>query len=126
MGVEYVEDATGRDGGELKSGRAYASRLVVLSAGAFGSPAILERSGIGASEVLKNNGVEQLVDLPGVGENYIGKRLHSASCSKSTNFADHTLMRYTYLASDDAETMDGVFRGNEEYLARKLSVLQIC
>jgi alcohol oxidase len=49
-----------------------ASKLVVVSAGAFGSPIILERSGIGAEAVLKRCGIEQLVDLPGVGENYQG------------------------------------------------------
>jgi len=49
-----------------------ASKLVVVSAGAFGSPAILERSGIGAEAVLKRCGVEQLVELPGVGENFQG------------------------------------------------------
>ena len=51
---------------------ARASRLVVLSAGAFGSPAILERSGIGSKDVLTKNNIRQLVDLPGVGEHYMG------------------------------------------------------
>ena len=50
----------------------HATTLVVLSAGTFGSPAILERSGIGSKDVLERNGIEQLVDLPGVGENYSG------------------------------------------------------
>lgn len=31
------------------------------------------RSGIGASEILKKNDIAQLVDLPGVGENYNGQ-----------------------------------------------------
>lgn len=44
----------------------------MLSAGSLGSPAILERSGIGAKSVLEKNGVKQIVDLPGVGENYQG------------------------------------------------------
>jgi alcohol oxidase len=51
---------------------ALASRLVVLSGGAFGSPAILERSGIGSKDVLSKNNIQQLVDLPGVGEHYMG------------------------------------------------------
>ena len=50
-----------------------ATRLVVLSAGSFGSPGILERSGIGAKGVLDSVGVKQRVDLPGVGENYQGR-----------------------------------------------------
>lgn len=53
--------------------QAFASRLVVLSAGTFGSVAILERSGIGAKGVLSKIGVQQVVDLPGVGENYNGE-----------------------------------------------------
>ena len=51
---------------------AQASRLVVLSAGTFGSPSVLERSGIGLKDVLTRNHVQQLVDLPGVGEHYMG------------------------------------------------------
>ena len=50
-----------------------ARKLVVISAGTFGSPGILERSGIGARNVLDRAGVPQLVDLPGVGEHYQGQ-----------------------------------------------------
>ena len=49
------------------------TKLILVSAGAFGSPGILERSGIGAKDVLEQVGVKQRVDLPGVGENYQGK-----------------------------------------------------
>ena len=48
------------------------TKLVVISAGALGTPGILERSGIGGKEVLEGVGVKQRVDLPGVGENYQG------------------------------------------------------
>jgi len=72
VGIEYVSDTVGRKGGTTTPIVARASRLVVISAGAFGSPAILERSGIGAKSVLEKNGVKQRVDLPGVGENYMG------------------------------------------------------
>ena len=48
------------------------TKLVLISAGAFGSPCILERSGIGAKDVLERVGVKQRVDLPGVGKNYQG------------------------------------------------------
>lgn len=53
-----------------KDGRkifAKASREVILCAGAFGSPQILELSGIGRREVLDNAGVRCVLDLPGVG-----------------------------------------------------------
>jgi len=72
VGIEYVSDTVGRKGGATTPIIARASRLVVISAGAFGSPAILERSGIGAKSVLEKNGIKQRVDLPGVGENYMG------------------------------------------------------
>jgi choline dehydrogenase len=44
-------------------------REVVLSAGAIGSPAILQRSGIGPARVLAPLGIPLVIDLPGVGAN---------------------------------------------------------
>lgn len=49
--------------------RAEASGEIVLSAGSFGSPAILERSGIGNGERLQGLGIETKAHLPGIGEN---------------------------------------------------------
>lgn len=49
--------------------RAKARGEVVLSAGAVASPGILERSGIGRSDVLRANGIAVVAELPGVGEN---------------------------------------------------------
>ncbi|WP_368518027.1 GMC family oxidoreductase [Rhizobium sp.] len=46
-----------------------ARREVVLSAGAIGSPQILQLSGIGPAGLLKRHGIEVVHDLPGVGEN---------------------------------------------------------
>ena len=42
---------------------------VVLSAGSIGSPHILQLSGIGKADTLAKAGIEQLHELPGVGEN---------------------------------------------------------
>jgi alcohol oxidase len=94
VGVEYVETPG------VHKAVAKASRLVVISAGALGSPMILQRSGIGGAELLSKHGVSQLVDLPGVGENYI----------------DHNVIFVPYSLSDDAETLDIVFRGDEDTL----------
>ena len=47
--------------------------MVVVSGGAFGSPAILERSGIGAKSVLEKLNIPIQVDLEGVGHDYQGK-----------------------------------------------------
>ena len=60
-GVE-VEDSAGEV-------RVIKANLVVLSAGALMSPAILVRSGIGAKSLVKSLGVELVADMPGVGEN---------------------------------------------------------
>ena len=46
-----------------------ASKEVILSSGAFGSPQILLRSGIGPENEITKHGIEHLVDLPGVGKN---------------------------------------------------------
>ena len=46
-----------------------ATKEVLLCSGAFGSPQILLRSGIGPSEEILKHGIEHKVDLPGVGKN---------------------------------------------------------
>lgn len=46
-----------------------ATAEVILSAGAIGSPQILQLSGIGPAGLLKRHGVDVAQDLPGVGEN---------------------------------------------------------
>jgi choline dehydrogenase len=49
--------------------REYHADLVVLSGGAYGSPEVLLRSGIGPADELRRLGVENRIDLPGVGKN---------------------------------------------------------
>ena len=55
------------DGQQLVT--ATATREVALSAGSIGSAQILQLSGIGAANSLKQNGVDVMHDLPGVGAN---------------------------------------------------------
>ncbi|PPQ91713.1 hypothetical protein CVT25_012854 [Psilocybe cyanescens] len=98
VGIEYVEEVSGRKGGPITPIVARAKHLVVIAAGTLGSSAILERSGIGGKAVLEKAGIQTVVDLPGVGENYM----------------DHNLMFLQFKATPDADTMDGIFRGDEE------------
>lgn len=65
-GIEFLASHTN------KSSRKYnvwARKSVIVSAGSLASAPILERSGIGRRDVLGAAGINQLVDLPGVGAN---------------------------------------------------------
>ncbi len=47
----------------------HAKGEVILSAGAIGSPQILQLSGIGSASLLKSHGIDVVQDIPSVGEN---------------------------------------------------------
>jgi len=47
----------------------HAAREVIVSSGAIASPQLLQRSGIGPGQWLKDAGVTEILDLPGVGNN---------------------------------------------------------
>ncbi|KAG2037023.1 GMC oxidoreductase-domain-containing protein [Suillus americanus] len=95
VGVEFASDPVSFPDADQSLSIVRASKLVIVSSGTFGSPTILERSGIGAEAVLKRCGIEQLVNLPGVGENY----------------QDHNNAFVPYLAADEVVTMDALWRG---------------
>lgn len=68
-----------------------ATKEVVLAAGAFGSPMLLQRSGVGPRALLESAGIEVQVDLPGVGQNF---QDHAAtlllySCRTLPKFRDY-------------------------------------
>ncbi|KAH7304051.1 GMC oxidoreductase-domain-containing protein [Stachybotrys elegans] len=76
-----------------------ARKTVVLTAGAMGSPLILERSGVGNPDIIKRSGIELVADLPAVGENY----------------DDHHMMIYAYKSNlEPNETLDGVISGRSK------------
>ncbi|RYP13406.1 hypothetical protein DL767_010764 [Monosporascus sp. MG133] len=73
-----------------------ARKLVILSSGTLGTPPILERSGIGNPDILKQAGVVPIVELPGVGHDY----------------QDHNISIYGYHADLPPEaTTDGIHSG---------------
>lgn len=61
-GVEYIRNK--------KTAKAYVKGEVIITAGTFGTPQILMRSGIGHETDLKKLNIKPLVNLPGVGKNY--------------------------------------------------------
>ena len=66
---------------------------VILCAGAIGSVQILQRSGIGPREVLREAGVQTLIDRPGVGQ----------------NLQDHLQLRAIYKITG-AKTLNQIYR----------------
>jgi choline dehydrogenase len=68
--VSSVAIEGGRASGvRLVDGTLISAELVVLSAGVYGSPPILLRSGLGPASHLRELGIEVMADLPGVGAN---------------------------------------------------------
>ncbi|KAI9434105.1 alcohol oxidase-like protein [Lactarius indigo] len=96
-GVAYALNPLFHPDGPRDTHTVRGTKLVIVSSGSFGSPGILERSGIGAKDVLERVGVKQRVNLPGVGENY----------------QDHNILFFEYFAADGAQTMDAIFRNEE-------------
>ena len=80
----------------LKNGRTVevgARREVILSAGAIGSPHLMQVSGLGPAGLLRDHHVPVAVDLPGVGE----------------NLQDHLQLRTVYRVSG-ARTVNTLYR----------------
>ncbi|KAF8419524.1 GMC oxidoreductase-domain-containing protein [Tirmania nivea] len=75
-----------------------ARSMVVLTAGTVNTSQLLERSGIGSSQILRKANVDCLVDLPGVGENL---QDHISSGSYFYRFDKDTLMNYNDYLRDD-------------------------
>jgi len=73
------------------SGETLEGDAVILAAGAYASPALLLRSGVGPADDLRAFGVGVVVDLPGVGE----------------NLADHPLLGLRYDAAAPADGLPG-------------------
>jgi alcohol oxidase len=74
---------------------------VIVTAGALGTPQILERSGVGNPEILKKLKIPVVSNVPGVGENY----------------QDHHLLLHPYKSSlGSEETLDCILSGRKDFV----------
>ncbi|KAJ1301251.1 hypothetical protein OPQ81_003659 [Rhizoctonia solani] len=99
-GVEVVADKDTEEGADQTPYIIKARKLVVVSAGALGSPVVLQRSGVGEAERLKKLGINVVSDLP-VGSTY----------------EDHNLSLHPYHVADDTETIDPILDQDPAILA---------
>lgn len=94
--IQYIHN------GEAKT--ASVSKEIILAAGVFQSPKILELSGIGNAELLPRHGIGVIEDLPGVGE----------------NLQDHLISYTAFRAADSIETKDSLIRQEPEALQESM------
>ncbi|KAL2844537.1 glucose-methanol-choline oxidoreductase-like protein [Aspergillus pseudoustus] len=103
-GVQYVK-------GEASS-TITARRGVILAAGVFNSPKILELSGIGSRALLEKHNIATIVDNPNVGE----------------NLQDHIFAPVYFEVQDSIATKDKFMRGDasmEQYTTRKFGTFTV-
>ncbi|KAI1311090.1 aryl-alcohol dehydrogenase [Xylaria venustula] len=83
---------------------ATANKEVILSAGVFHSPKILELSGIGDEDLLKSHEIQVIENLPGVGE----------------NLQDHLVCSMSFATIDDLKTLDPLMRQEQDAISQAL------
>ncbi|POW14157.1 hypothetical protein PSTT_03240, partial [Puccinia striiformis] len=97
VGVEYSSFGT--------VSRAMVNKEVVMSSGSIGTPAILERSGIGKASILQSLNIPVVLDLPAVG----------------ANLADHPVLQGTYRLRSGIVSSDDL-RRNATFAAEQTSI----
>ena len=111
--VDVVEIDSGRAVGvrAVIDGRIerVAAGTVVLAAGAYGTPAILQRSGIGPAALLASLGLSPVVDLPGVG----------------SGLQDHPVLRLEFAATPMLASLLESFRTATGFLPEEQCVAKI-
>ncbi|MBE3042298.1 GMC family oxidoreductase [Candidatus Bathyarchaeota archaeon] len=106
VNIESKNDKKVATGVTLSDGTVItAKREVVLSAGSIQSPGLLENSGVGQKAILDAAGVEQILELPGVGE----------------NFQDHMRVMAVYQLRDGFMSFDNI-QANETYAEEQLEL----
>jgi len=98
VGVAYVPARNRVHAAQVKETIVRARKCVVLSSGTLGTPQILERSGVGAKDLLQKLNIKVVSDLPGVGEQY----------------QDHYTTLSIYRVSNESHTLDDFLRGDKE------------
>ncbi|KAJ3874896.1 GMC oxidoreductase-domain-containing protein [Lentinula edodes] len=97
-GVEYIFNKSVHPSSTDDILTVQAARLVVIAAGAMGSPLILERSGIGSKDVLEKANIPIIHELPGVGADY----------------QDHPFYVTPYIVDPNTDTYDPLYRRDTE------------
>lgn len=95
-GVQFQKDGT--------PGTLQPTKEVILCAGVYNSPKLLELSGIGSREHLEPLGIKVLVDNPNVGE----------------NLQDHLNTSISFEVTDGVKTMDALSRQEPEAIAEAM------
>ncbi|KAF8057487.1 GMC oxidoreductase-domain-containing protein [Lyophyllum atratum] len=98
VGVAYVPARNRVHNAQVKETIVRARKCVVVSSGTLGTPQILERSGVGAKDLLQKLDIKVVSDLPGVGEQY----------------QDHYTTLSIYRVSNESHTLDDFLRGDKE------------
>ncbi|KAG1741181.1 GMC oxidoreductase-domain-containing protein [Suillus lakei] len=98
VGVAYVPSRNRGNNAAIQETIVRARKMVVLSSGTLGTPQILERSGVGSADLLKQLDVKVVSDLPGVGEEY----------------QDHYTTLSIYRVSNESTTLDDFLRGDQQ------------
>lgn len=98
VGVAYVPSRNRANNAAVQETIVRARKMVVLSSGTLGTPQILERSGVGSANLLKQLDIKVVSDLPGVGEEY----------------QDHYTTLSIYRVSNESTTLDDFLRGDEQ------------
>jgi choline dehydrogenase len=92
-GIEY------RRGGETHT--ASATREVILAGGAFNSPQLMQLSGLGPADLLRQHGIAVVADIPGVG----------------ADLQDHLQVRFQYRCTEPITMNDVVHNWRHRTLA---------
>ncbi|KAH6675385.1 glucose oxidase [Plectosphaerella plurivora] len=90
-----------------------AKKEVILSAGAYRTPGLLEKSGVGSPRILASHGIETKIDLPSVGENLVDPANVFISAPASLEVLQNAM--HVYL------TVDQLFKNDVDAMAESMS-----